>query len=821
MKKLLLPLAIGSALSLVGCGSGDEAPLTEKEVSVAASRVVFDPSNGEIPIPTNILLGENDGTLELPIGDPNSAQAATRIALNGLDGWGTHSPLSFELSLPVDQNGEQVSLNPASVEAQGAVRVFKTVQGGQVDVESCVSTNPVVGALHEAQLAAGESSTIASSPAAVCSISEELTHGEDFQVQATGAGSFVVIPTQPFEPETGYLVALTDNIQDSLGRRVKASQTYTLMKRSVAEYPASDEDDARNLQSLINVYEAALTVGANVDAEDVIYSSNFTTQSVGTALGAVKSLYAQRVPAGAVPALGLGPHPDGAATVGDLLDPEKYSQDAIQVASAANVYVGKVELPYYSPVPTAENPTAPLTGRWTAKCDSAAAILNAVADGEVNPAEAGITAEMLANPELLVMENEGGCFNLSDSDDQPIDPERHVTKYSPIPEKQSDEEVTVFATTPNVAVANMIRPSFGLEPLSAPADGWPVVIFQHGITADKNSAAAIAGTLAVAGYAMVAIDHPLHGDRAFGEINASSEAGAINYMNLQSLLTTRDNVRQSISDLIGLRLSLSNASFPDSSTINAQDVHFVGHSLGAIAGTGFTTIANAPFSKSQLEPLAPMFKVQASALGMPGGSLANFLLASEEFGPVIKGNIAYNASEAFAESVDTQAEAAGIEKNTAAYLELLAAAYAEFEANGDPEAVAELQASLNQFAFAAQTVVDSADPINYAKSLRALGTPLLAIEAVGDSVIPNNVPPLGGTEPLAALLDLEGISTTTTSEDGTPVRGIVRFGGDAEHGSLVDVGPSAAVTAEMQQQIAFWFAADMLQLPVTNEEVVE
>ena len=26
---------------------------------------------------------------------------------------------------------------------------------------------------------------------------------------------------------------------------------------------------------------------------------------------------------------------------------------------------------------------------------------------------------------------------------------------------------------------------------------------------------------------------------------------------------------------------------------------------------------------------------------------------------------------------------------------------------------------------------------------------------------------------------------------------------------------------EIQQQIAFWFAADMLQLPVTNEEVVE
>ncbi|WP_404398702.1 VolA/Pla-1 family phospholipase [Idiomarina loihiensis] len=820
MKKLLLPLAIGSALSLVGCGSGDEAPVTETEVSVAASRVVFDPSNGEVPAPSNILLSESkDGTLNIPVDNPDDG-ANPQVALNGLDGWGTHSPITFEFSLPVDENGEEVTIEAASLEAQGSIRVFKTTQGGPANAESCISENPVVGALHEAQEAAGETSTIASSPGAVCSIDEELVQNEDFLVSATGNGSVAIIPTKPFTPETGYLVVLTDNIQDSLGRSVKASQTYTLMKRSVAENPASDTTSARNLQSLINTYEGALEQ-VGVDTEGVIYSSNFTTQSVGTALSAVKSLYAQRVPLGAVPALGLGPHPDGAATVGDLLDPEKYSPEAIQVASAANVYVGKVELPYYSPVPTAENPTAPLTGRWTAKCDSAAAILNAVANEEVNPAEAGITAEMLANPELLVREDKGGCFNLTDSDNNPIDPERHVTKYSPIPEKQADEEVTVFATTPNVAVANMVRPNFGLEAdLSVPAEGWPVVIFQHGITADKSSAAAIAGTLAVAGYATIAIDHPLHGDRAFGAIDASSEAGAINYMNLQSLLTTRDNVRQSIADLIGLRLSLSNASFHDASTLNAQDVHFLGHSLGAIAGTGFTTIANAPFSNSDLESLAPMFKVQASALGMPGGSLANFLLASEEFGPVIKGNIAYDASEVFAEGVDAQATAAGIEKNTEAYLELLAVAYEEFETNGDPEAFAEFQASLNQFAFAAQTVVDSADPINYAKNLRALGTPLLAIEAVGDSVIPNNVPPLGGTEPLAALLGLTGISEMTTN-DGDPVRGIVRFGGDAEHRSLVDAGPSAAVTAEMQQQIALWFESDMMKVTIRDADLVE
>ena len=138
------------------------------------------------------------------------------------------------------------------------------------------------------------------------------------------------------------------------------------------------------------------------------------------------------------------------------------------------------------------------------------------------------------------------------------------------------------------------------------------------------------------------------------------------------------------------------------------------------------------------------------------------------------------------------------------------------------EQVAQINATFEQFAFAAQTVVDSGDPVNYASDVVASETPVFMIEAIGDAVIPNAVEnkPLAGTEPLAALLGLESISETTTN-DGNPVSGIVRFGGDAEHGSLVDAGPSAAVTAEMQQQIAFWFASDMMQLPISNEDLVE
>jgi hypothetical protein len=47
-----------------------------------------------------------------------------------------------------------------------------------------------------------------------------------------------------------------------------------------------------------------------------------------------------------------------------------------------------------------------------------------------------------------------------------------------------------------------------------PGTGWPVVVFGHGLGSSKESALAIAGRLAAAGFATVAIDTAAHGSRA-------------------------------------------------------------------------------------------------------------------------------------------------------------------------------------------------------------------------------------------------------------------------------------------------------------------
>ncbi len=794
MKKLLLVTAISSAL-LVACGGGDEAPVTETEFQVNATRVVFDPSNGAVPVPSNILLsGSVDGTLNIPVADSTDG-ANPQVALNGLDGWGTHSTSTFSFSLPLEEDGDRVTVNSASLEAAGSIRVFEAIMGGSAVSAECA----------------------AASPAATCAVVAELTHGVDFMVAATGPGGVAVVPLQPLKPKTGYLIVLTNNIQDSLGRDVQPSQTYGLMKRDADTHPVSGDQAALGLQRLINSYENALQAfGVNKDT--IIYTSNYTTQSTADVFVAIKGMMTQQFMGTGTPALGVQ---DTGMSVADALVgagqlPADPTNPAYAAASTASLYQGQVTLPYFSPVPTAENPTAPLTGRWTAMCDSPASILGAIQAGALDPAAVGIDPAALENPALLLPPN--NCYDFPG-----IDPERHLTKYNPFPAITTQANVPAVMAVPDEAAVNQVRAAQGLDPISKPAAGWPVVIFQHGITGAKTNALGIAGTLAVSGFATVAIDHPLHGDRGFGAINATT-GSATAYMNLGSLLTARDNMRQSISDMLGLRLSLNAAQGAD---VDGSRVFLVGHSLGGMTGTVFTAMANTEMSGA-LQPASGLFSVEASSLMAPGGSIANLLLGSPTFGPVIKAQLLYAANDDFAAAVNQAAQNAGVAPSDPAFQGLLVNVYTQFWSGLNDSQRASINALFDQFAFAAQTVVDSADPINYARNVIATESPIHLIEVVGngdslpDQVVPNRVEgkPLAGTEPLIAQLELQSITQTTASADGTTVSGAVRFT-EGDHSSIVSPAASVAATIEMQMQAAGWFSTGATAIPVFNPAVIQ
>ena len=85
----------------------------------------------------------------------------------------------------------------------------------------------------------------------------------------------------------------------------------------------------------------------------------------------------------------------------------------------------------------------------------------------------------------------------------PLDPSStFVTRFNPLPVATQSLLIPVLATVPNAK---------SLAVLAGATAPWPVLIFQHGITRNREDMLAVADSFADAGFAVVAIDLPLHG----------------------------------------------------------------------------------------------------------------------------------------------------------------------------------------------------------------------------------------------------------------------------------------------------------------------
>jgi pimeloyl-ACP methyl ester carboxylesterase len=302
---------------------------------------------------------------------------------------------------------------------------------------------------------------------------------------------------------------------------------------------------------------------------------------------------------------------------------------------------------------------------------------------------------------------------------------------------------------PKAAQAENVIPILVAMPLAcgaAPAGGWPVTIFQHGITRNREDMLAAASSLSVGGAlgglctAVLAIDLPLHGvtdtsdpfytkgfERTF-DMDANGAAGAASgdiagsgtfFINLQSTITSRDNLREGAADLINLVATLPNIHPGGTITLDGTQVFFVGHSLGGIEGTTFLGAdTEGAGIRSALTSSTVNPTVTAGVLAMPGGHVAELLRQSPAFGPTIDNGLAQE----------------GLVKDTQEYYDF----YSE-----------------------AQAVVEDGDPANYA-ALAAKGHIIHMIEVVGghdasspDQVVPNSatdvlIGQMGITAPIAA-----------------------------------------------------------------------
>ena len=613
------------------------------------------------------------------------------------------------------------------------------------------------------------------------------TPGEDYEVVAssviTNRPRLLIRPLQPLEPGTRHFVIVTDALRTENGLGIAPSNEFGIVSSTdpvgsdanpAAGYSAAQQVQLETIRtSFMRPIFDNVIVPNGIDPDSVILAWSFTTQSIADSLERL----ADNAPA-------VAPQLQAAASglsTGDL---------GLGLPDTADIFVGSIDLPYYLSAPSGENPTAPLSGFW--QSDGAAIAGNSTLLGPSGPIPC---AAFAANPSTSTTH----CF--------------------PDPVQQSTQTVPVLITVPNA------NSQAGGTP---PDGGWPVVIFQHGITRDRTDAFAIAPTLANAGFVTVAIDLPLHGvqsdsplyqslgsvERTFDLDLVDNETGApgpdgnvdesgTHFVNLSSLLTARDNLRQGAVDLVQLAKALSGPSIPrvDAGSIDIADsgnVHYIGHSLGGIVGTLFLAVSD---------------DVGAATLAMPGGGIGRLLDGSAAFGPELAAGLA----------------ASGLAEGTDNY---------------------------ETFLRFAQTLVDSGDPVNYGAAANA-GHPLHMIEVVGgandgnnppDLVVPNYVVrniaptgndcplsagsvafldtaceagPLSGTDPLADVMGLAEASVAppyTDNPANAAADTVVRFAAGT-HGSIlnptptqdeqdagVDPAEAAVTTCEMQAQTATFLA---------------
>ncbi|MBQ4858219.1 VolA/Pla-1 family phospholipase [Pseudoalteromonas sp. MMG007] len=807
MKKMLLSLSVTAALA--GCGGGEtlEDVKNDSATIVPNATVTFDPANGVLSVPNDLLMsGTQDGTLNIPgeLNDDNvsisrAAYSDPQLALGALDGWSSQVPYKIDLTFPSD-----VSLDEASAASPGTLRIFEVVMG--------------------ASLTDAECSVVTAGTA--CKLVGELTFGVDFITQASGNG-VAVIPLKPFSPGSSYINVLTTGLKDSLGRSIQPSSTYAL----VSEEAPLITDAQLGLQAAVNSYENVVVSSGDITKDDIIFSSAMTIQSAGPVLGTIKNLLAASLQNDALPTPMVNVPEQDVVNVQQV-----FAAGGVPVSAAfsgVQYLKGNITLPMYLGTPTGTEISDLNDTYWQGMCDNAVAVLGyKAALGESFPTEP-------------VSENDALCAALSEGQlrDLGLDSTRHLTKYNSIPKVQSMADVPVQITKPILPVINGIRAQLQLDAIEMPESGWPVVIMQHGITTEKESMLALTAQLSIQGFATAAIDHPRHGERGVDvdgdgtdDFNATT-GSVLSYMNLSSLLVARDSLRQSSADLLGLRLGLN---FINDETINAQDVTYIGHSLGSIVAPAFISQANNPLAPT----VDPLFNVNTVALASGGGGIASFLLESAAFGPFIQGSVLSQAGTTEADEFNAYLQADAV-SNCGTFLPdmeaYLTCGYNEYVASlttaGETSKLTNIQDVFTQFAFAAQTALDSGDPTNYAAAVKALGTPVYTNVVVGDGednkpdqVIPpmaaNN--PISGTIPLATFMGLETVSTTQPSSE-TPASYLVKFT-KGHHGSILTpaqdaaeaatVEGSAAANAEMQMQVAVYLATRGRMLLVTNSDVV-
>lgn len=585
----------------------------------------------------------------------------------------------------------------------------------------------------------------------------ELEPGVDFLVQASpvirGRTRLIVHWLKPLNESTRYLVGITTNLRSPAGQPALVNEVFELLR---SETPVSEQSssillsltragrsaDIATLQGLqqqligpvieglLGLSQALPSSRGMLGRTDIVLAWSFTTQSITPSL---ENLAANAT----AQAIGVQ---DSGLNLSQALSSDPTTP--VPLPRDADVYAGFLQLPYY----LSDSTQVAEEGQRVENILTTFWVNNGNQNAAATHPGLGAPCPALQRPTSTTI-----CF--------------------PDPQQRSQQTVPVLLTRPEGTM---------------PEGGWPAVIFIHGITGNRSNMFGIAPALSAAGFVVVAIDQPLHGlpplsplrvpgttERTFDadmDQDGTVDDSGTHFINLPSLASSRDNLRQAAIDQIHLLLSLGDIRLgvTGSETINTDRVRLIGHSLGGIVGTTTLALTDA---------------IGAATLAMPGGGIAKLLDGSQTFGPVI---------------------AAGLEQN----------------------GVIEGTDGFENFLRIAQLVSDPGDPINWAAQAAARH-PIHLIEVADDAVVPNHVinnPEavvdgfLSGTEPLVAGMGLATTDVDVPVSSATVISGPQHvFFSSGNHSSIVlPSGEPASdpVYLEMQNQTVQFLASNGACLPI-------
>ncbi|MFD2177301.1 hypothetical protein [Veronia pacifica] len=719
-----------------------------------------------VPLPNFIFLDREDFTLDIPV-SATSSQGINNpiVAMNATDGWSVTSPIVIAFSNDLAQSA---SVSPS------AYRLVET-------------TSPLTG-----------------SPTIV----KTLQPGNDY-LPFTRKNSLIFQPLKPLNPSSFYMFAVSNKLTDAKGNPVGMSSAYAELKSEKQTTVSAIKD----LQPAIKLTEGVVSNGAAFTAKEIIYSSWFPTASAGAVLKGAKqaalltldAVNNNRDPA----ALWKGtanPNNISSADLQTLFRIQKPDNitpflsapydDPANLGEGVTVWRGKVNLPYFLETGTSDK--AWQKTPWQSATPSLAKVVNAIKEGSKDrntiisqilskaeekniPLQASDLANIISD-ETVQKRVLTALFGevLLKADMSRLDNERLISQYSPLPQLKEIQVVNYLLALPAESICT---------------DNIPVTIFQHGITSKKEVVLALAKEIGTKScMALLAIDFPLHGQRALADGTIADASNATVFMNLEYLPVGRDNIRQSVADLVSLRIAVgliglgNNASDPripeplNKLTFTNGGVNFIGHSLGAMSGIDMVAIAN-DFDTDNA-PEAALSKITKAQFANPGSGIPYLLLGSQSFGPTVKAQIDQ-----------------GKDSNMSSF------------------------DAYSQFAFAAQTVLDTVDPINHI--VYATGSlPAYMTIVKQDKVIPyklnqqsTEIPysPFGGAKPLTDVINENGsVFSILSATSSIETSNYVALFNKGTHGSLLADTKNANVNTEMQTQMRTFITTDDITVTETS-----